>query len=146
MASGQKPHTAMASMASCQHAARADALDTNPDMWHSRQQDYCHQLRESERSEVGHRAQYQSSKACRLCLWKSPRCGVLQASLQRLGSGSPETSYCLVDLRPSHQHFQCKAICTVRVSKLFFQNCAQPHEDSLHVLLHMNLYLLMRQV
>jgi len=39
------------------------------------------------------------------------------------------------------QFIVAQAKCTVRVSKLFFQNCAQPHEDSLYVLPHINLYL-----
>jgi len=40
------------------------------------------------------------------------------------------------------QFIAAQAKCTVRVSKLFFKNCAQPHEDSLYVLPHINLYLL----
>jgi len=34
-----------------------------------------------------------------------------------------------------------EAKCTVRVSKLFFQNCTQPHEDRTYILSHINLYL-----
>jgi len=31
------------------------------------------------------------------------------------------------------QFIVAQAKCTVRVSKLFFQNCAQPHEDKLQI-------------
>jgi len=38
-----------------------------------------------------------------------------------------------------------KAKCTVLVIQIFLPQCAQPHENGLHILPHINLYLSMRQ-
>jgi len=46
----------------------------------------------------------------------------------------------------SRLYFTSWAKCRIRVGQIFFQNCAQPHENNLYVLPHINPYLSTRQV